>query len=324
MSQAPAYFLWPQPKPLRAMLNAWRFVTISQIEKRLSEMFPGGTPVLFSSGRAALCHALLISGLARGDKAGVFPFANHCVLDAVSRIATPTAVGSDTSLNVVFQQWGYVQHNDLSAHDVEDCVDSLLVPGGRLFPGGGGFEVWSLPKILGTTGGGVLWCRSAEAAIALRQLRDSRTGGSLLWGLRLLGMHSALLHACWQGAEASQGRPSRPQTGEILAALDVWCEIAADRQKKLDIAWQLAPHWLPRPTDRLPCVVPVELSEGTNGEVLALRAGISSGQRMIERSATSGLFELTRVLPIPIHQDVTMSRLDEMMNCILRDVRRGV
>ena len=131
MSQAPAYFLWPQPKPLRAMLNAWRFVTISQIEKRLSEMFPSGTPVLFSSGRAALCHALLISGLARGDKAGVFPFANHCVLDAVSRIATPTAVGSDTSLNVVFQQWGYVQHNDLSAHDVEDCVDSLLVPGGE-------------------------------------------------------------------------------------------------------------------------------------------------------------------------------------------------
>lgn len=316
-----SHFLWPQPKRLRALFQAPRCVAIPSVEDKLAEMFKGGSPVLFSSGRAALAHALMISGLARGDKAGVFPFASHCVLDAVSRIATPAAVGRDTSLNVVFQQWGYIQHLGLSSRDVEDCVDSLLVPGGKLFPGGGGFEVWSLPKILGTTGGGVLWCRSAEAASALRQLRDGRKGSSLLWGLRLLGMHSSLLHAFWQGAEALLGRPSRLQTGEILAALDVWGEIVADRQKKLDLAWALAPQWLRRPADRLPCVVPVELSNGASGEQLARLAGISSGTRMIEHAGLAGTSALTRVLPIPIHQDVTCMRLGEMIDCIAGQVR---
>lgn len=318
----PSFFLWPKSRVARAFFNVTRFATSAKVEVRLAEMFPGGAPVLFSSGRAALTHALLISGLGRGDKVGVFPFASHCVLDAVSRVATPTDDRNGSRLNVVFQQWGFIQHFDLSEQDVEDCVDSLLVPGGKLFPGGGGFEVWSLPKILGTTGGGVLWCRSNSVAIALRSIRDNRSSASLMWGLRLLGMRSTMLHAFWQGAEPTQGRPSQLQTGEILAALDHWNEIVADRRKKLDIAWKSAPSWLATPTDRLPCVVPVELCGEANGEALALQAGISAGQRVIERPVALGHFELAKVLPIPIHQDVTMSRFGEMMDCVVPYRRR--
>jgi putative PLP-dependent aminotransferase (TIGR04422 family) len=282
------HFLWPKPKPVRALLHALRCTAIARVEAQLDEMFIGGTPVLFSSGRAALAHALMVNGLTRADKVGVFPYASHCVLDSVARIATPTAVGNDASLNVIFQQWGYALHHHLSAHDIEDCVDTLLIPGAKLFTGGGGFEVWSLPKILGTTGGGVLWCRSAELASRLRQLRDSYKGSTLLWGMRMLSMHSTLLYACWQGGEASLGRPSCLQTGEILAALDTWCDVVVDRQKKLDIAWQLAPQWLAKPVDRLPCVVPVQLRGDVDGEALAGQAGIASGQRMLERPAAGG------------------------------------
>lgn len=317
----PTHFLWPKPKPMRALLQATRCIGIGQVEARLEEMFPGGTPVFFSSGRAALMHALLINGLARVDKVGVFPFASHCVLDAVSRIATPTAVGSDTRLNVVFQQWGYIQHHDLSTDDIEDCVDSLLVPGGKLFPGGGAFELWSLPKILGTTGGGVLWCRSVKVALGLRKLRDGRNWGSLLWGLRLLGMRSALAHDFWQGAEPSRGQPSRLQTGEVFAALDVWDKVVVDRREKLALAWSLAPSCLKRLNDRLPCVVPVALRDDCNGEQLAFNIGISSGIRTFEHVSPSGVSELIRVLPLPIHQDVTCSQLSEMINCVAAQVR---
>lgn len=320
----PSHFLWPQPNSARALTRAARFASIAQVETRLSDLFSGGTPVLFSSGRAALLYALLISGLGRADRVGVFLYASHCVLDAVARIATPTAVGTDARLNVVFQQWGYIQHHDLALLDVEDCVDSLLVPGGKLFPGGGAFEIWSLPKILGTTGGGVLWCRSAETAEMLRRRRDGHAGASLLWGLRLLGMRSTLLHACWQGAEPSLGRPTRLQTGELLAALDTWHEVVADRRQKLKLVQPLAPSWLPVPEDRLPCVVPVVLSENCDGEVLARQAGISSGQRMIECPSIAGHGGLTRVLPIPIHQDVSISQLSDMMGLIAPYVRRPV
>ena len=284
-------------------------------------MFPGGVPVLFSSGRAALYHSLFYSGLSREDRVGVFSFASHCVLDTVSRIATPTQIGRDARLDVVFQQWGYIQHHDLSSYDIEDCVDSLVVPRGTLFPGGGAFEIWSLPKSLGATGGGVLWCRSAEVAQSLRLIRDKHDGASLLWGLRLMGMRSSLLHACWQGAAPVVGRTTRLQCGEFMAALDTWQEVVNDRRQKLALVQSIAPKWIPFAEGRLPCVVPIVLDESCDGEALARKAGISSGQRMIERKWREGNRELVRVLPLPIHQDVSVDQLGLMMNLVTPHIR---
>ena len=42
---------------------------------------------------------------------------------------------------------------------IDDCVDSLCEIGTELFPTSNDFEIWSLPKILGTTSGAVLWCK---------------------------------------------------------------------------------------------------------------------------------------------------------------------
>ena len=284
-------------------------------------MFPGGVPVLFSSGRAALYHSLLYSGLKREDRVGVFPFASHCVLDAVSRISTPTQIGRDARLNVVFQQWGYIQHHDIFSCDIEDCVDSLVVPAGRLFAGGGAFEIWSLPKILGTSGGGVLWCRSSQAAQSLRLIRDKHDGASLLWGLRLLGMRSSLLRACWQGAAPAVGRTTLLQTGELMAALDSWQEVVNDRRRKLALVQSMVPEWLYVAEDRLPCVVPILLGQSCDGEALARKAGISSGQRMIEKKLGDGTEELVSVLPLPIHQDVSVDQLGLMMNLVTPHIR---
>jgi len=317
-------FIWPRSRPSRALVHTFRFASFEKVEARLANMFPGGTPVLFSSGRAALTFSLLISGLSRGDKVGIFPFASHCVLDAVSRVATPIGLDNLPNLKVVFQQWGFSQNHSLSANDVEDCVDSLLIPGGKLFQGGGGFEIWSLPKILGTTGGGVLWCRSYEVAVALRQLRNDRKNATLLWGLRLLGHYTTLVHTLWQGAEASMGKPSRLQTGEILDALDGWDDIVTDRRRKFDLVRPFAPGWLRLQSDRLPCAVPVVLKQDYDGEMLSLQAGISSGQRMIERHFDSGASELVRVLPIPIHQDINIRQLRIILNLIKPYIRNDV
>jgi putative PLP-dependent aminotransferase (TIGR04422 family) len=204
---------------------------------------------------------------------------------------------------------------------VEDCVDSLLIPGGKLFPGGGAFEIWSLPKILGTTGGGILWCRTDEVAITLRQIRDNYNSANILWILRQLGRRSKLIHNFWQGAEASLGRPSRLQTGEILTALNGWALLENDRREKLDLIKFLVPKWLTIASDRLPCVIPVVLKESCDGGKVALEAGISSGQRMIERNPTKKNYELVRVLPIPIHQDVSYKQLEIVIDFLAPHIR---
>lgn len=91
-----SHFLWPQGSAVRAITRSFRLDPVTSVEARLASMFYGGHPVLCSSGRSAIVLALIGSGLSRADTVNVFPYANHCVLDAVSRIATPSA-GSVTA-----------------------------------------------------------------------------------------------------------------------------------------------------------------------------------------------------------------------------------
>ena len=312
-----SFFLWPRSYAMQALKFVFFFISVKEIEDKLQEMFPTGFPVLCSSGRSALTLALIESNVTRSDLIGVFPYANNCVLDAISRVATPLAgpTAIESSLRVVYHQWGYVQEINLPKNSIEDCVDSLCVPGATLFPGGGRFEIWSLPKILGTTSGGVLWCNNEEVAKNIRRLRDSKGSGLFQWILRLFSQIIKPVYAYWQGAECDKGSVSRFQTGEIMMAIRKWDDFVDDRSKKLDKIWPLALDCLNKPIDRLPSVVPVlvkdELSESEIHQY-----GLSSGFRMFERIEENKSRELLKVLPVPIHQDVTADWMDNFVNKI--------
>lgn len=198
------YFLWPKAKMHKVFASLYRSVSVSTIEVLLKDMFPSGFPVLCSSGRASLALSLRYSQVERNRLVGVFPYASHCVLDAVSRIGTPSPVDNPyIFISIFYHQWGFVQEKNLLKNTIEDCVDTLCVPGVALFPGGGNFEIWSLPKILGTSSGGVLWCRDESTAEEIKILRDNQGGGIIPWVLRLAGIKSTRIHLYWQGAEPS-------------------------------------------------------------------------------------------------------------------------
>jgi putative PLP-dependent aminotransferase (TIGR04422 family) len=309
-----SHFLWPKSKILRAFTAAPSFISIDVVEKELRQLFPNGYPVLCSSGRAALVLALLESGSTRDSFVGIFPYASHCVLDAISRVATPLAgpTAKSASLRVVYHQWSYVQETNLPDNTIEDCVDTLCKPGATLFPGGGRFEIWSLPKILGTTSGGVLWCRDEETALKIRDLREKRGGGISPWIIRLLAGKYPRAYGYWQGAEASLGNVSRLQTGEIFAAISKWEEHVRDRVNKLNVILPFAIDWLPAPTARLPSVVPIEI-ELVDSIIESL--GIVAGYRIMERFIDSGT-QLVKTLPIPIHQDTSYAWLETIVSTL--------
>ena len=297
------YFIWPESKIANALSSCWKIISTEQVENKLFKMFPSGYPVLCSSGRSALALAIEVSNKTRGDLVGLFPYASHCVIEAVSRTTTPllgpTAIQAD--LRIVYHQWGYVQEKKLPLNTIEDCVDTLCVPGTKLFPGGGSFEIWSLPKILGTTSGGILWCKNQEKALQIKELRDSRGSSFFQWILRLLSKKCSLVYNYWQGAESVTGRPSILQTGEIMYAISKWNNIVQDRKKNLDLVWSLALKGLLKPVQRLPTVVPVESQiEETTLHML----GISSGYRMFEIVNEDGSRKMIKVLPLPVFQDV--------------------
>ncbi len=308
-----SHFLWPKSSVRRALWYIYKMKPVVVIEKLLRDMFPSGYPVLCSSGRAALNLALFHKGSNRGLFVGVFPYASHCVLDSISRIATPLCGPSslEANLRVVYHQWSFVQENNLSSNSIEDFVDTLCLPGSDLFPGGGEFEIWSLPKILGTSSGGVLWCRDKETADAITLKRDQRAGALLGWIIRLLGYIFPRAQLYWNGAESSIGGVSLLQTGEIFHAIERWDIVVKDRVMKLNTVWPHSARWLQKPLNRLSPVVPVECALS---EEEILECGIATGYRMFEKIDKYGDRELVKVLPVPIHQDISLHELSFILN----------
>lgn len=309
-------FLWPTGGPIRSLRDALRLTPVAVVEERLAAMFPSAHPVLLSSGRAALALALTQMGAGRADMVGVFPYASHCVLEAVSRVATPLAGTGAVRLprRVVYHQWGYVQERGLAADTVEDAVDSLCRPGAGLCPGGGRFEIWSMPKLIGSTGGGVLWCRNGMDARALRELRGRRGGGAAQWMLRLASRYRRTPYLWWLGGESAGGRPSTLDAGEVMAGIERWDSIVADRAAKLASVRDLVPSWLNLDGDRLPPVVPVVVSDTVASRLGAM--GIGCGQRHFERVAGDGARESVKVYPLPIHQEMPPALLARAADCI--------
>ena len=306
-------FLWPRINWSFFWKGLFSLKTSDDVEKKLRTMFPTGFPVLFSSGRAALTAALVQSNVTRKDFIGIFPYASHCVIDSVSRLATPI-VGLQkriVDLRVVYHQWGFVQEVNLAANTIEDSVDTLCEIGAPLFPGGGSYEIWSLPKILGTSSGGVLWCKEAKSAEIARIYRSKSKNSFTLWVLRLIGMSSQTFHLCWQGIEPNMGGVCKLQASEIFSGINNWQSIVNSRKKNIEKIWAHAVSWLNYPIMRLPNVVPVQYFIS---DYQLVELGISAGHRMIERIGGDGVANLERVIPIPIHQEVTDDWLVNVKN----------
>ena len=310
------FFLWPKNSSLRGLKGSYKLVPVARIERKLQNMFPTGYPVLCTSGRAALFMAVSESHVSRSNAVGIFPYASHCVLDAVSRIATPLTGPTwiSAEVRVVYHQWGYVQEKDLLSNTIEDCADTLCVLGTTLFPGSGAFEIWSLPKILGTTSGGVLWCRDEDTAILIREKRDKGNASGFQWLTRLLMQRFTKLYDFWQGAESKYRKVSAWQTGEIWSAILQWDNFVSDRKIKLDLAWPLAVSWLQKPVDRLPTVIAVDSNRMMDQSPEQL--GLAAGYRMIEQVKTDGSRTLMKVMPLPIHQQVTIDDLKKIIQSL--------
>lgn len=304
-------FLWPEGRLHRGALL--RSAGMEQVEAALAQTYPGTHPVLFSSARAALSAALESLGLRRSDLIWCPPFSSHCVLEAVARVGTPTPTAqSYHAAAIVFHQWGYTHSWSGGGWIIEDAADSLIPPGTMNFPNDGAFQIVSLPKVFSCAAGGAAFCRAGEDAERLRRLRDARPGrGWLQFLLRMAMTHSGAALRYWQGVEAGNGRLPGLACADILFALERIEAIVEDRREKLILARQLAPSWLRVPEDRLPCVMPLEHS-GTAAKQLRL-AGMSTDPRHFNRGQDATQPDLVKVLPLPIHQQISFEVLHQIV-----------
>ena len=295
------------------------------VETRLKEMFRFGHPVLLSSARSAFNLLIRHLALGRGDNVELFPYASHCVIDAVGRLANPVDYSSSLpkALTVTYHQWGYTQLRSVKGVHLEDSVDVFCEIGSELFPSNGEYELWSLSKIIGSLSGGVLWCKRPEVADEIRQLRDTSERQCYTYALRLAGRLSPLAHSHWMSIAPMQSRPCLLEVSEIYHRLEDWGKFAERRRTNIEIAnTYLRPALSPNKM-RLPCAVPLSVPDEMPLDAVERKAGFlsESGRRIFCVSQSDGNYSFSRVLPIPVHHEVDPRRLEAFAKEVIAQMR---
>ena len=314
-----AIFLWPQPAPLSAGDLFGGHCSSVEVEAKVRSLFPSSDPVLFSSARAGLTAILQVIGLSRPDLLWVPAFSSHCVLEAVAHLCTPTPVatdGAEIAAALVYHQWGHVHKASFASkvQVIEDSVDSLLIPGTSPFAIDGDFALWSLPKVLGTQAGGVVFCRHAKHASALRAARAKRPSSTLQALLRWRSKSSAVAATYWNGAEALQGELVMPLRRQVLRRLEAIHQVVGDR---LSLLKYISPDFSQsyERTGRLPSNLPMRLPTDWQ-HVWGAAGPVSSGLRSFNVARTSPTANFVRVAPLPVHMDVLHMHLQKIFHSL--------
>jgi len=309
--------IWPSPNKRPGVLFS-ASSTSDHVENELSKMFGGAYPVLCSSARSSISLIIEHMQLSRDSLVRVPAYASHCLLESVSRFATPVPYQADINceVSIVYHQWGVSQYNlkNNSGTVIEDACDSVYLENNISMKLGGKYEIWSLPKILACSTGGVIWCKNNKDAENLRELRDNRRHSpSLQWYLRMLGEHYPSLLSYWGGVESLCGNLPERALNEILSAFINYDEIKIQRKSRLDLAKKYLNIDSTISLDnRLPCCLPILIKENT--ATLLTELGINIGFRYFEKINSVNESELTKVYPLPIHQQIPMALLEVGLN----------
>jgi len=162
------------------MIPLWRTKPIKTTNST-GRKFP--PKFVFPSGRQALTHCLKHAGLTRTDRVAVPEWSSHCVISAVGKIATPIPMNEvitqdlDVKAVLIYDQWGWPvfdnSYKDIQARFsnkilIHDRVDSMNVSWfsnesvtEEKYTGFQSiYQVFSLSKTLGLSGGGLASCNS--------------------------------------------------------------------------------------------------------------------------------------------------------------------
>ena len=307
-----SYDLWP-----KSSVSFINYSNSTSIEDKFFTFWNSGYPVLTSSAKVSIILALKNNQISRGDYVGLQPFISPCVVKSVSTQAMPNyQQNQQNHSTIIYHQYGYL-HNAIDCGNlIEDAVDSLCVPGSNLLPLGGRYEIWSLPKILGTSAGSVIWCKNIEDASAIRKLRDSANkNGFMQWTLRILGSKWIEFYYYWEGGELyHNGKLPKIAIGDILKKIESFDRIIEDRIKKLNILKHLVPDELILSRDRLPCLIPLtDLNSTVKSKLFKLGFNLNERHMVVNKNDSRGVIKF---FPLPIHQDVPLDVIIQVSKII--------
>ena len=215
---------------------------IAILEGRFEKSFVGGFPVVVGSARVGIMLILKLFHLSQ--LISIFPFASQCIVKAAvlagKSVHTPLP---NESREIIYNQWGLHQNHGIHPSIfLEDSADSLYPIGGRVCKANSRFEVWSFPKILGTSFGGVVWCRTKSDAQRLRKVRNSLPQQNFIYQtlLSMTKSTSKTGYQIWENYEFSHPTLNKFQVKILNAKLDTWPDRYSNMRRIYDEALRKA------------------------------------------------------------------------------------
>ena len=113
---------------------------------------------LFPSGRAAIAIILRFLKINRSNEVFTEKWSSHCLFNTIGAYTNINTTLNNPDIVICIHKWGKIKKVKIKKKFkiVEDSVDSLIVNKKALFPNKGEFEIFSLPKIIGSISGGLV------------------------------------------------------------------------------------------------------------------------------------------------------------------------
>lgn len=296
-------FLWPDPE-LPKIGDLFSNITEEDVESQIEEMWPNSNPVLFSSARSGLHAILQANKLTRGEFVWLPKYSSHCLYETIGRVSAPThTISGRPKLALVYHQWGYPIESNFEAEVqiIEDCADTLFPPGSKsFFINNSKYMIQSLPKILGTVAGGIVFCKNSIDRGALREIRAQSMFRILNGALRTISKFNRHTYLYWHGTESLCGKLPSYLMSQISRKMRNIHEVIENVQERIDV---FSPAFLKDfvTAGRFPSNLPIEII--SQKEMVCWQEGgiFSSGFRRFNISQTAPNEAWKLVAPLPVH-----------------------
>ena len=135
-------------------------IKIKKIENFFKKKYRSKYALLFPSGRAAINSILKYHQIDRSKITNVPLWTSSCLLHALTSITNVSVKNKNTHCKIIVHKWGNtfklkekIKKNQLLIDDSADCFPNKKF---RPFENNSNFEILSLPKLIGSFGGGII------------------------------------------------------------------------------------------------------------------------------------------------------------------------
>ena len=158
-------YQWPQ-----CFIKKVKFINYSnektnKIKKEIEEFFSKklfSNAVLFPSARSCIGAIIEFNKLGRKNEVYVNKWVSNCLFNTIGFYSNPTINLNNPDLFIFNNLWGVKQKIfekvkfKKKVKLIDDSCDSILLNKSSIFPNNSEYEIFSLPKIIGSVSGGIV------------------------------------------------------------------------------------------------------------------------------------------------------------------------